>query len=139
MVRKGFFRLNEDVGVNLKKVLRSVMSLKAVKHLEGTLFDTRDSLNEIEADLLYERTTFAHYVQAFEFPSTFAALVVGFSLLGVLRGERDGSTMDLILYLCRYFVKSLYLEIYKFKICKQSDCRYKASREHNDRVQKPVG
>ena len=99
---KDFFRLGEDIGVNLKKVVRIVINLKArVKHLEGTLFDTRDSLNEIEADLVYERTTFAHYIHASWMSQLqFAGIVVGFSLLIALRADQDGPTSYVLLCFC---------------------------------------
>eukprot|EP00943_MAST-04B_sp_MAST-4B-sp1_P002215 g2215.t1 len=60
---KDLFRLGDDVGVNLKKVVRSMLSLKArVKHLEGALFDLRETLLELEADIHYEKGIFSNFI-----------------------------------------------------------------------------
>ena len=62
---KDYFRLSDDLGVNLKKVVRSVVNLKArIRRLEQILYDTRDSLNEAEADLAYDRMTFSRYIES---------------------------------------------------------------------------
>jgi len=60
---KDLFRLGDDVGVNLKKVVRSMLTLKArVKHLEGSLFDLRETLLELEADMHYEKGIFSNFI-----------------------------------------------------------------------------
>ena len=62
---KDLFRLGDDVGVNLKKVVRSMLTLKArVKHLEGSLFDLRETLLELEEDMHYERGIFSNFIRA---------------------------------------------------------------------------
>ena len=74
------------MGVNLKKVVRSMLTLKArVKHLEGSLFDLRETLLELEEDMHYEEF-FSNFIRA-ELKSQIFLVAILFGLASYYTSE----------------------------------------------------
>ena len=73
--------------MNLKKVVRSMLTLKArVKHLEGSLFDLRETLLELEEDMHYERGIFSNFIRA-ELKSQIFLVAILFGLASYYTSE----------------------------------------------------